>query len=213
MISLINSAVDTILKSAGFSQLLSKQSLWQHGRPPLFRGCPPGCLLAHISCMTQICHLKTCWPCLVLVERLGFLHSSPVSDYPLCLWGNAFTLADNPFLGVLVGCNCLRTSWIWLDHGVKERELVYLVFVKGILKMCSSNIDEVYIKRKQQNQTIVCWRWSSRLLFKKCIHLFAPHPQTMAKVITSILKFPPDQAQKVLDKEDTKPIVSIGLPA
>ena len=36
-----------------------------------------------------------------------------------------------------------------------------------------------------------------------------PLPQTMAKVITSMLKFPPDQAQKVLDKEDTKTIVSI----
>lgn len=25
--------------------------------------------------MTQICHLKACWPCLVLAEQLGFLHS------------------------------------------------------------------------------------------------------------------------------------------
>lgn len=33
----------------------------------------------------------------------------------------------------------------------------------------------------------------------------------MAKVITSMLKFPPDQAQKVLDKEDSKPIVRIFL--
>lgn len=33
------------------------------------------------------------------------------------------------------------------------------------------------------------------------------HTQTMAKVITSMLKFPPDQAQKVLDKEDSKVIV------
>lgn len=31
----------------------------------------------------------------------------------------------------------------------------------------------------------------------------------MAKVITSILKFPPDQAQKVLEKEDSKVTVSI----
>lgn len=45
------------------------------------------------------------------------------------------------------------------------------------------------------------------------MHLFAPHLQTMAKVITSMLKFPPDQAQKVLEKEDTKTIVSIFLPA
>lgn len=35
----------------------------------------------------------------------------------------------------------------------------------------------------------------------------------MAKVITSMLKFPPDQAQKVLDKEDSKAIVSICLAA
>ncbi|CAB1313208.1 unnamed protein product, partial [Coregonus sp. 'balchen'] len=33
--------------------------------------------------------------------------------------------------------------------------------------------------------------------------------KTMAKVITSMLKFPPDQAQQVLEKEDTKEIVSI----
>lgn len=31
----------------------------------------------------------------------------------------------------------------------------------------------------------------------------------MAKVITSMLKFPPEQAQKVLDKEDSKPVVSV----
>lgn len=31
----------------------------------------------------------------------------------------------------------------------------------------------------------------------------------MAKVITSILKFPPDQAQKVLEKEDSKVTVSM----
>lgn len=35
----------------------------------------------------------------------------------------------------------------------------------------------------------------------------------MAKVITSILKFPPDQAQKVLEKEDSKVTVSICLAA
>lgn len=35
----------------------------------------------------------------------------------------------------------------------------------------------------------------------------------MAKVITSMLKFPPDQAQKVLEKEDSKMMVSIRLPA
>lgn len=59
--------------------------------------------------------------------------------------------------------------------------------------------------------------WSSRFLFF-CFWLlidvlYAPHLQTMAKVITSMLKFPPDQAQKVLDKEDSKTIVSICLPA
>lgn len=36
------------------------------------------------------------------------------------------------------------------------------------------------------------------------------HLQTMAKVITSMLKFPPDQAQKVLENEDAKSIVSIS---
>lgn len=41
------------------------------------------------------------------------------------------------------------------------------------------------------------------------IDSFAPLAQTMAKVITSMLKFPPDQAQKVLDKEDAKTIVSV----
>lgn len=35
----------------------------------------------------------------------------------------------------------------------------------------------------------------------------------MAKVITSILKFPPDQAQKVLEKEDSKVTVSICVAA
>lgn len=35
----------------------------------------------------------------------------------------------------------------------------------------------------------------------------------MAKVITSILKFPPDQAQKVLEKEDSKVTVSMCLSA
>lgn len=35
----------------------------------------------------------------------------------------------------------------------------------------------------------------------------------MAKVITSILKFPPDQAQKVLEKEDSKVTVSMCLAA
>lgn len=33
----------------------------------------------------------------------------------------------------------------------------------------------------------------------------------MAKVITSMLKFPAEQAQKVLDKEDSKTAVSICL--
>uniref|UniRef100_H2UAM5 Golgin A4 n=1 Tax=Takifugu rubripes TaxID=31033 RepID=H2UAM5_TAKRU len=41
------------------------------------------------------------------------------------------------------------------------------------------------------------------------MHFFALHLQTMAKVITSILKFPPDQAQKVLEKEDSKVTVSM----
>lgn len=35
----------------------------------------------------------------------------------------------------------------------------------------------------------------------------------MAKVITSILKFPPNQAQEVLEKEDSKVTVSICVAA
>lgn len=90
VIYLINSAVDMPLKSAWFSQLLSKwlvfMATWQTSP---CGGCPPGCLLAHSSCMTQICHLKTRWPCLALVEWLGFLHSSPVSHYPpVCVMEN-----------------------------------------------------------------------------------------------------------------------------
>ncbi|KAG7230129.1 hypothetical protein INR49_009849 [Caranx melampygus] len=37
-------------------------------------------------------------------------------------------------------------------------------------------------------------------------YMMGRETKTMAKVITSMLKFPPDQAQKVLDKEDSKPI-------
>uniref|UniRef100_A0A8C4GMP2 Golgin A4 n=1 Tax=Dicentrarchus labrax TaxID=13489 RepID=A0A8C4GMP2_DICLA len=44
-------------------------------------------------------------------------------------------------------------------------------------------------------------------------YMMGRETKTMAKVITSMLKFPPDQAQKVLDKEDSKAIVSISLPA
>ena len=47
---------------------------------------------------------------------------------------------------------------------------------------------------------------------KQFMHLFSPPLQTMAKVITSMLKFPPDQAQKVLEKEDSKVTVSFHLP-
>ncbi|KAM4591336.1 golgin subfamily A member 4 isoform 2-T2 [Odontesthes bonariensis] len=37
-------------------------------------------------------------------------------------------------------------------------------------------------------------------------YMMGRETKTMAKVITSILKFPPDQAQKVLDKEDSKTV-------
>lgn len=37
-------------------------------------------------------------------------------------------------------------------------------------------------------------------------YMMGRETKTMAKVITSMLKFPPDQAQKVLDKEDSKTI-------
>ncbi|KAK5613004.1 hypothetical protein CRENBAI_003185 [Crenichthys baileyi] len=37
-------------------------------------------------------------------------------------------------------------------------------------------------------------------------YMMGRETKTMAKVITSMLKFPPDQAQKVLDKEDSKPV-------
>uniref|UniRef100_A0A8C7T5I2 Golgin A4 n=1 Tax=Oncorhynchus mykiss TaxID=8022 RepID=A0A8C7T5I2_ONCMY len=39
-------------------------------------------------------------------------------------------------------------------------------------------------------------------------YMMGRETKTMAKVITSMLKFPPDQAQQVLEKEDTKAIVS-----
>ncbi|TMS04206.1 Golgin subfamily A member 4 [Larimichthys crocea] len=42
-------------------------------------------------------------------------------------------------------------------------------------------------------------------------YMMGRETKTMAKVITSMLKFPPDQAQKVLDKEDSKTTVSISL--
>ncbi|XP_061601631.1 golgin subfamily A member 4 isoform X2 [Cololabis saira] len=37
-------------------------------------------------------------------------------------------------------------------------------------------------------------------------YMMGRETKTMAKVITSMLKFPPDQAQKVMDKEDTKTV-------
>ncbi|CDQ90812.1 unnamed protein product [Oncorhynchus mykiss] len=37
-------------------------------------------------------------------------------------------------------------------------------------------------------------------------YMMGRETKTMAKVITSMLKFPPDQAQQVLEKEDTKAI-------
>uniref|UniRef100_A0A4W5RRB8 Golgin A4 n=1 Tax=Hucho hucho TaxID=62062 RepID=A0A4W5RRB8_9TELE len=42
-------------------------------------------------------------------------------------------------------------------------------------------------------------------------YMMGRETKTMAKVITSMLKFPPDQALQVLEKEDTKAIVSISL--
>ncbi|KAM6922748.1 golgin subfamily A member 4 isoform 3-T7 [Lycodopsis pacificus] len=43
-------------------------------------------------------------------------------------------------------------------------------------------------------------------------YMMGRETKTMAKVITSMLKFSPDQAQKVLDKEDSKVAVSLRLP-
>ncbi|XP_054654649.1 golgin subfamily A member 4 isoform X3 [Dunckerocampus dactyliophorus] len=40
-------------------------------------------------------------------------------------------------------------------------------------------------------------------------YMMGRETKTMAKVITSMLKFPPDQAQKVLDKEESKPWLSV----
>uniref|UniRef100_A0A3Q3MLQ6 GRIP domain-containing protein n=1 Tax=Labrus bergylta TaxID=56723 RepID=A0A3Q3MLQ6_9LABR len=40
-------------------------------------------------------------------------------------------------------------------------------------------------------------------------YMMGRETKTMAKVLTSMLKFPPDQAQKVLEKEDSKTSVSI----
>uniref|UniRef100_A0A3Q3IGY0 GRIP domain-containing protein n=1 Tax=Monopterus albus TaxID=43700 RepID=A0A3Q3IGY0_MONAL len=44
-------------------------------------------------------------------------------------------------------------------------------------------------------------------------YMMGRETKTMAKVITSMLKFPPDQVQKVLDKEDSKAAVRTCLPA
>ncbi|XP_029306235.1 golgin subfamily A member 4-like [Cottoperca gobio] len=42
-------------------------------------------------------------------------------------------------------------------------------------------------------------------------YMMGRETKTMAKVITSMLKFPPDQAQKVLENEDTKAMPWLGL--
>lgn len=69
--------------------------------------------------MTQICHLKPCWPCLELVEWLGL--GTTVSDYRLRLWGNARSMADGPEVDyrdfhsssfALLGFNCFRGTII-----------------------------------------------------------------------------------------------------
>uniref|UniRef100_A0A672PPH1 Golgin A4 n=1 Tax=Sinocyclocheilus grahami TaxID=75366 RepID=A0A672PPH1_SINGR len=42
-------------------------------------------------------------------------------------------------------------------------------------------------------------------------YMMGRETKTMAKVITSMLKFPPDQAQKVLEREDSRVMVSVSL--
>uniref|UniRef100_A0A674N2B0 Golgin A4 n=1 Tax=Takifugu rubripes TaxID=31033 RepID=A0A674N2B0_TAKRU len=56
------------------------------------------------------------------------------------------------------------------------------------------------------NSTDVCSETTEIEYLRKVLfeYMMGRETKTMAKVITSILKFPPDQAQKVLEKEDSK---------
>lgn len=128
VISLISSAVGMVLKSAGFSQLLSKQlvfmATWQTS--PVWRMSP------RLQARTYILHdadlpFKDTLTLFSVRRAVGFLHSSPVSDYPLCLLGNACTQGDRP--GVDSFFSFFFFSWwalIVSDHVVKGRWLVYL---------------------------------------------------------------------------------------
>uniref|UniRef100_A0A674PP02 Golgin A4 n=1 Tax=Takifugu rubripes TaxID=31033 RepID=A0A674PP02_TAKRU len=61
------------------------------------------------------------------------------------------------------------------------------------------------------NSTDVCSETTEIEYLRKVLfeYMMGRETKTMAKVITSILKFPPDQAQKVLEKEDSKVTVSM----
>ena len=77
-----------------------------------------------------------------------------------------------------------------------EDDKLFFIEVQGVQSLL---FQVVFVKRLD---LIIC-------LF---IYSFPSHPQTMAKVITSMLKFSPDEAQKVLDNEDSKTTVSICFP-
>ena len=112
-------------------------------------------------------------------------------------------------------------SWLWRPFSFSICACVY-VCVKLISWLCDAVKGSSYhILFLWNGYYILCkwFRWN--MLWNSCFRpsfllivclffffLFI-HLQTMAKVITSILKFPPEQAQKVLDKEDSKTVVSI----
>lgn len=95
----------------------------------------------------------------------------------------------------------------WVDRPGVNLSFLFLLarlIVEEQAPFRLSMVSRVFGKKQQQHPVIY--------LFADVFVCFAPRPQTMAKVITSMLKFSPDQAQKVLDKEDSKAIVSICSP-
>uniref|UniRef100_A0A8D3DH98 Golgin A4 n=1 Tax=Scophthalmus maximus TaxID=52904 RepID=A0A8D3DH98_SCOMX len=67
--------------------------------------------------------------------------------------------------------------------------------------------EQEFVEKVSVGALCMCVVSTVKLLIYLFICLFSPRLQTMAKVITSMLKFSPDQAQKVFDKEDSKPTV------
>ena len=137
-----------VLKPAGFSQLLSKQLVfmvtWQTS--PVWRMSPrlPASAYishdAHLPFKDMLALFSVSW------ARLGFLHRSPVSDYLMCLWGNACTPADRPgvdlsFLSFLGACLTVREQarcvWIVVSKVGCERVVVmkFSIFFFKIYKI------------------------------------------------------------------------------